>query len=252
VCVTACVNPGCTGDVEDVPSNSFKFVGQGNGGYAAVKAYSYVGDGAGEFEAFELKVYRNLRLRPWVWGCLAIAAALGLFGWLLWFLYTRNSLPFGLGATNFSSSSSSSSSSLSSGNSEEACGQHGCFCGSPDAWDTDRVRQCCQNTGVGCPADASIIPWQGVGQLVGNIDGCNSQCELDGVTADCKDRTHYTAKHSFASSSNSCSKALQRVIGDCPFCAQCRPEDSGCMPVVDPNASPEQQVELLLRGSSGG
>jgi len=236
-------------------SKEFEFVGRDHGSYEPVRAYSFVGQGSGAYEMSEVKVYHNFRPRPCTWALIwvAVVAVLVCAGCAVYFRPDRSPI---LKTSVLKTS---------------LCNESDCNCGLSGDWASEKVKFCCEQKGTGCPDDNSVKPMEGIGRLVSVIDGCSTQCLLEGIAADCSDRVRYSSQHQFADDPDKCQASHNLVLVQCPFCATCELADTRCgraedaaaklqpqpQPQPQPQSSgvpsaltPEEQVEALLRADS--
>merc|ERR1712060_186800 len=76
-------------------------------------------------------------------------------------------------------------------------------------WSEPKKRWCCARQQKGCP------------ERVPSGRGCDTPCLYHGMTATCKDRISYAAKHFFSHSDDSCRQAHSRVQRECHICEAC-------------------------------
>jgi len=97
-------------------------------------------------------------------------------------------------------------------------------------WGDSKNLWCCQNHGMGCPADGSIKPNEGVGQMASAFAGCQTACDFKGHKSDCAGRIAWATEHRFHGLPDACPLAVALVKGECSFCSACLEEDlpPGC------------------------
>ncbi|CAE8600644.1 unnamed protein product [Polarella glacialis] len=97
-------------------------------------------------------------------------------------------------------------------------------------WSQLKKDWCCRVKQVGCmPATAGATPVE---------DACHSSCKAEGVTATCRDRISFAAKHAFAGQEHACGQAYSQVQVECgSACQACSIDAAQCqaLPVVKYN-----------------
>eukprot|EP00425_Heterocapsa_triquetra_P044984 CAMPEP_0195079090 /NCGR_PEP_ID=MMETSP0448-20130528/21114_1 /TAXON_ID=66468 /ORGANISM="Heterocapsa triquestra, Strain CCMP 448" /LENGTH=266 /DNA_ID=CAMNT_0040111893 /DNA_START=29 /DNA_END=826 /DNA_ORIENTATION=+ len=178
-----CAGPAsllCTAD--QTTTVTWAYVGDGKGKFSEEKVYNFVGDGQGAYEKEEIKSYHNWRPRLCTIVAALIVAALGLI-----YLAVRNwHWPGGGGGV---------------------AEPHNCLTGFDVGWNDEKKHWCCINHGMGCPPDGSVKPIAGVGQIASHLQGCDTDCDLDGHKATCGFRVQYASTHRFAGTADACSQA---------------------------------------------
>jgi len=197
---------------EDVVSTRWKFVGEGNGTFAPVQTYNYVGHGQGSFEkADEPPTACTCRTKAFV----ALGIVIGLL-----VLYGLLGMPRP-GAVRHPTLLPSDvgwardpDPALQPSTTQRPA--HDCEVGYSSwasSWSDEKKDYCCSIHGRGCPEDET----------------CETVCKYVGKSASCGTRVHYVATHRFLGKQDACSQALDAVQRQCVNCGGCTLAEVTCI-----------------------
>lgn len=80
-------------------------------------------------------------------------------------------------------------------------------------WSHSKKSWCCEHFHLGCTHATA---------------GCSAFCELRGISATCRERIQFAARHAFAHQPGACERAHHSVQRECDTCAACRAEEAQC------------------------
>lgn len=185
---------GCGSCLQESGSKSlvWKFVGEGQGTFAPVQNYEYVGSGRGTYEKEVVVTPGRWNMRK-VLTLLALPCGVALMVLLLIWSVTA------LRARHASRKTVTYS-----------CDELGVLV---NTWSATKREWCCANLGRGCPTTP---------------DGCNQDCTYLGKTGSCAYRIQWGADHRFLNQPAACQQAHQMVLGQCSVCRACALELSNC------------------------
>mmetsp|Transcript_535 Transcript_535/g.1083 ORF Transcript_535/g.1083 Transcript_535/m.1083 type:complete len:761 (-) Transcript_535:69-2351(-) len=92
-------------------------------------------------------------------------------------------------------------------------------------WTADQKAWCCRNEKHGCQ---NVEGEKNEESETVKPRGCYTMCKLDNMTASCKDRVQWSSRHEFEDRPDACTKAIEKVIMDCPMCSECSLAETRC------------------------
>mmetsp|Transcript_12817 Transcript_12817/g.33254 ORF Transcript_12817/g.33254 Transcript_12817/m.33254 type:complete len:330 (+) Transcript_12817:71-1060(+) len=100
------------------------------------------------------------------------------------------------------------------------------------AWTPEWKAWCCEHGERGCPSTSTTTRTTSTGTstTVSMPEGvaCDSLCEVDGVSAMCKDRIVWASQHEMKDAKLPCQASLRLVKVQCSICSWCSVAAAGC------------------------
>jgi hypothetical protein len=123
-------------------------------------------------------------------------------------------------------------------------------------WSTSKKLWCCTYERLGClpnvtaqaTASQEAAPEGEAAAAAGAVMrelGCSRACTFEGMTATCRQRVRYVARHKFRGQATPCVLSQELVLRQCPSCSGCALADTGCDTLVAvPGSTPGTTSEV--------